>query len=147
MMLISLTRLGIILIALILFSACTSAGERLGGRLAAQPGVPATEPTRTPVILPSPTVERTEFQGPLSVIIFDLEDNTVVTTSPVTLTGEADPGTVITINDVVILVNEDRSFSAQVVLEPGNNLVEITASDRDGQQGFTYINISYETVQ
>jgi hypothetical protein len=145
-MMISLPRLGIILIALILFSACASAGKQ-SGRLPTPPGLPATEPTRTPIILPSPTVVRPEFQGPLSVIIFDLEDNAVVKTSPVTLTGKAEPGTVITINDVVILVDDDRSFSAQVVLEPGDNLLEITASDLKNQQGFTYINISYEPEQ
>lgn len=145
-MMMSPSRLGIILITLIMFSACTPAGQP-NGRLAAQPGLPATEPTRTPIILPSPTVERLKFQGPLSVILFDLTDNAVVTTSPVPLTGEADPGTVITINDVVILVDDDRSFSANLVLEPGDNVVEITASDLKDQQGFSYINIIYEPEQ
>jgi hypothetical protein len=87
------------------------------------------------------------FHGPLSVIITDPDDNAVLTTSPVFIHGEADPGTVISLNDVLILVDAQRKFSCQVELQPGINTIEIVASDEQANEEFRFITLNLEEVE
>jgi hypothetical protein len=106
---------------------------------------PTVQPLSSP-ITPQPTQNQptTFFKGPLSVTITRPLDNDTVQTSPVEITGQADPGTVVTIDDNVILVDSTQAFSSQLVLEPGANLIEITASDANENQGFAYLTLFYE---
>lgn len=84
------------------------------------------------------------FQGPLSVILTRPEDNAVVTASPVLIEGEADPGTVISLNDALVVVDSSRKFSLLFPLQPGINAIEIVASDAEDQQDFRFFTLTLE---
>ncbi len=71
-------------------------------------------------------------------------DNEAVQNSPVEIAGRADPGTVVTINDNILLVDNSQAFSLQLALEPGANVIEITASDTSENQGFAYLTLYYD---
>lgn len=109
---------------------------------------PSATPGRIKIVLspppPQPVSTQPAFQGPLSVRIQQPADNETVTQSPVEIRGEADPGTVVTINDTVLLVDANRAFSVQATLDLGTNLIEITASDPQAHQGFAYLTVFYE---
>lgn len=115
---------------------------------------PAPSPTLPPATHPAPTLTDTQpsaptqtglvFDGPLSVIITSPTDDATVSVSPVQISGQADPGTVITINDVVLLVDQTGAFTTPLPLESGTNIIEITASDANNRQEFGFLTINFE---
>ncbi len=92
----------------------------------------------------TPSDAYTPLQGPLSVIITSPEDGAEVQTNRVTLEGEADPETVINIDDQLIVVDAGRKFTTPLTLQEGPNIIEITASDPDGSQGTSYLTLTYD---
>ncbi|HEX9017733.1 MAG TPA: hypothetical protein VF806_01010 [Anaerolineaceae bacterium] len=105
---------------------------------------PATGAATGAPVNPQTSDPSTAFQGPLSVVITSPADEDTVTASPVEFSGRANPGTVININDSVVLVGATRAFHVKVNLATGDNLVEITASDPQGGQGTAYMSIQYQ---
>ncbi len=84
------------------------------------------------------------FKGPLSVMIDSPEDNFVTSENQIAITGTADSGTVISINDEITAVGRDRQFNVTMQLVEGLNVFEITASDPDGNQDSAYLTVIYE---
>lgn len=88
-------------------------------------------------------VEATEvaFEGPLSVVLYYPTDELVIPAASVEIAGRADPGTVISFNDRVVLPGDDGSFTLQYRLDDGLNVIEITASDGRGNQDTRYLSL------
>jgi hypothetical protein len=102
-------------------------------------------PVQTSVNTPDhPESTQAPFQGPLSVILLQPGDNALVPASPVRITGEAEPGTVISFNDVPVIVDTSRKFVVDIPLEPGINTIEIVASDDQGNQDFKFLTLTLE---
>ncbi len=60
-----------------------------------------------------------------------------------TVTGKAEPGSVVTVNGVVATVNPDGTWSATVPLNPGENSLTVTATDSAGNQASTTQTVTY----
>ena len=134
----------IFLLALLLLCACTPGGAVVDSSPTAPPA-PSPIPTNTVLVqTPQPAATAEVFQGPLSVVILSPLDSALVQISPVEIKGEAEPGTVISIDDTTILVDKNRTFLVQLPLQPGTNLIEIIASDPEGKQVFAYLTLVYE---
>lgn len=88
-------------------------------------------------------VEATEiaFEGPLSVVLYYPGDELVLPASSVEIAGRANPGTVISFNDRVVVPGDDGMFSLQYRLDDGLNVIEITASDGQGNQDTRYLSL------
>ncbi|MBE0696271.1 MAG: hypothetical protein IH586_05050 [Anaerolineaceae bacterium] len=132
-----------ILIAVLFCSACVP--------LTSQSDIPSTKEPQNPPVLILPTTTPNEpfptksfFQGPLSVIITEPNDNDVVTTSPIIIEGEANPGTVISFNDSLVVVDSSHKFAVQISLQSGFNTIEIVASDEEGNQDYRFLTLSLE---
>ncbi len=80
----------------------------------------------------------------IPVRIDEPQDDAVVQASLLQIKGEANPGTVLSINDEIVLVDSSRKFSAQIQLDEGLNVIEIIASDDQGNQESRYLSITYE---
>jgi len=93
----------------------------------------------------APSTDASIFYGPLSVVIRHPADNATVYETPVIVSGNANPGTVISLNEEVILVDESGNFQSPISLEPGMNMIEITASDFQNHQDFSYMTVFFET--
>lgn len=128
-------------------------GEATGTRREPTPGDTAT--AKIPAALkPSSTPAQDQgtpnpydlFDGPLSVVIYYPVENGVVFSDHLQITGEADPGTVVEINDQVAMVGEERMFVIDIALEPGLNVLVITASDDDENQDTAYLPVTYEPL-
>jgi hypothetical protein len=115
---------GAILILTLLLSACA------GGA-----GALSAAPTAPPVVLSS---------GSLKVTLTGPADETVVNTPQVDVTGQAPAETVISIGDVITVVEASGEFSIRVPLEEGPNELEIIASDPNGNQVTTTLVVTYE---
>lgn len=61
-----------------------------------------------------------------------LGDESVVRSDTVLLRGLTAPDAIVSVNGVIVEVQADGSFELTLVLEVGPNIVEIVASDLDG---------------
>lgn len=87
----------------------------------------------------------TQFQqGELSIQILSPQDEEVVKTKQIEVTGKAPVETVISINDQIILVPASGDFSAPVTLEEGPNIIELVASDENGNELDIILTVVYE---
>ena len=105
---------------------------------------PAPVPTTTPVPtatvtpVPTPTPEPTATATPrtetfnLSLDFEGISDESVVRSQTVLLRGRTAADAIVSVNGVIVEVQSDGTFELTLVLEPGPNLVEIVASDLDG---------------
>jgi len=85
-----------------------------------------------------------EVSGSLWVRILAPADNAVVATQVVEVRGEAPEDTVLSINDEILIVSSDQLFSLYVTLEEGLNVIEIVASDYDGNEISHILTITYQ---
>jgi hypothetical protein len=87
----------------------------------------------------------TEFQqGSLSIQLFSPQDEAVFNVAQINVSGKAPVGTVISINDQIIVVSESGDFSVPVLLEEGPNVIELVASDLDGNELDIVLAVVYE---
>ena len=54
------------------------------------------------------------------------------------------PNAVVSVNDVVGIANADGHFSLMVPVQAGPNVLEIIASQPDGQQTFIIVTVMYQ---
>jgi len=80
------------------------------------------------------------------VKIVEPPDDSVVNTPRVTLRGEASPDTVISINDDIIYIEpgKEPSFSVDLTLKEGENIVEVLASNGNEETVYLVLTIYYE---
>lgn len=67
-----------------------------------------------------------------------------VLTSICEVTGKTEPGAVVKVAGSAVTVNADGTFSSNVMLKEGDNLIEITATDAVGNQRKTAIPVTYK---
>ena len=95
-----------------------------------------TQPVDLPVL--------TQTSGGLTVEVFS--DSDVEVNEPdYIVSGSAPSGTVLSINDEIILVDQSQSFSTVITLEDGPNLIEIVASDSEGDEVSFMLTVSYNS--
>jgi ABC-type Fe3+-hydroxamate transport system substrate-binding protein len=82
--------------------------------------------------------------GSLTVRLLQPQDGATVSTRIVTIKGEAPPETVVSVNDDILVVGADAKFESDVALEEGPNVIEIVASDLDGNEVTSIVAVTYE---
>ena len=145
-------RILIFLILTLVFAACapTSNPEAVS--------VVAVDETKTPA-MPMPVEEATQVSvveepsavppvlvvsGELSIQVISPLDEEILNTPEVDVTGTAPDGTVISVNEELVLVGGDGSFKLTLSLEEGPNLIEIVASDINGSEVTQLLTVMYE---
>ena len=86
----------------------------------------------------------TEAGGTLTLHVLAPQDNSVVNASQVEVVGLASAGAVVSVNDDILIVGADGQFKSMLSLEEGPNLVEIVASDENGNEISQILTVSYE---
>lgn len=113
---------------------------------ASQPA-PAQAANSTPESIPPtavPVESLPETNTPLTLSVLQPPDETVVDTPEIDVIGTAPPDTVITVNDEILLVGPEQRFEVTILLEEGPNLIEIVASDTNGNETSQLLTIFYE---
>lgn len=90
---------------------------------------PTATPTRPSQATPTPIVTLGFF---LQVIGIDSES--VVHTNTVIIKGVTSPDAVLSINGILVSIDAEGEFEVTVSLDPGTNLIEVIASDFEGNQ-------------
>ena len=93
---------------------------------------------------PTPIVSNngTQVGNGLSLSITQPQDESVVRTNPITISGTASAGSDVTVNGLSVSL-EGNHFSAVLELEPGPNMIEVTAGNVAGKQASRYITVVY----
>jgi hypothetical protein len=89
----------------------------------------------------TPTIVRA---GTLWLQVLSPLDGVVVNTPQVDVIGLAPAGTVLSINDDILIVGADGQFKTTLSLEEGPNLIEFVASDEAGNQTSLILTVVYE---
>jgi uncharacterized protein YfaP (DUF2135 family) len=95
--------------------------------------------TNTPAVVQGSTED-----GALWVKIDEPLDGAVVNTAQIDLKGHAAVGTTISINDDIQYLESSEEFTTKLNLTSGSNLIEIVASDVQGNEVDLYLTVYYE---
>jgi len=116
---------------------------------AAEATLPPTETMLASLLPASPTAVNLQgfaeyTSGPLWVHLFSPQDEAIVQTPQISITGQAPAETVISLNDDIYVVSADQSFNIPVDLEEGPNALEFVASDLAGNEVAFILTVTYE---
>lgn len=89
-------------------------------------------PTETPTLLPPSTTT----QGDLFLAVYAPEDESIVPGNSVVVYGQTEPGARVVVSEDEAVVDSRGGFRAEVSLEQGENLVEVTASSEGGARSY-----------
>ena len=130
--------------ALVLLAACspTSTAVSPSTNSPIEP-IPTTQVV-IPTALILPTVAGGMETSGLWLQVLSPLDEAVVDAPQVDVTGSAPAGTVISVNDEILIVDVEAQFKTTVSLEEGPNLIEIIASDENGNELSLMLTITYE---
>jgi hypothetical protein len=99
--------------------------------------VPEVPPTLAIPNTPTPSANFTvTLESPL--------EGETVNTSPLLVKGVTIPNAIVSVNDTVGLAGADGRFALAVEVEPGPNVLEVIASNKDGQQAFVIVTMLYQ---
>jgi bacillopeptidase F len=76
-------------------------------------------------------------------MVLSPDDDSVVSTPEIPVSGMTVPDSYLTVNGIPIVVEGDGSFTTTVVLEEGPNLIEVIASDGGGDEQSAVLAIIY----
>lgn len=118
--------------------ACVQTTSRDDATTTPVPGPTATVgPTTAASATPFPdpiTIGTSPTQFGLFLELQGLGENTVVRGNAIVASGQTSPDAVLSINGVIIPINDDGSFEVTLALDDGPNLLEIVSSDLSGNQ-------------
>ena len=86
-------------------------------------------------ITPPPTPEPTPTPKPeFFLTVTQPADNSIIDADKVEVKGRTSPGAVVSVNGELAEVDEEGNFTMMVVLEEGPNIIEVIASDLEGNE-------------
>lgn len=103
----------------------------------ATPTRPAATSTSTSAPTPTPKpvpVSTTTRRFGLFLEIDGLSDENVVRGDNITAKGRTSPDAIVSINGVIVPVDAEGNFQVKLALDPGPNIIEVVASDPDGNE-------------
>lgn len=113
------------------------------------PDVPIFVPPTPVVVVPEapPTLALPNTPTPAVKFTITLDaphDGETTNVSPLLVTGTALPNAIVSVNDVVGVANGEGRFNLMVPLQVGPNVLEVIASQPDGQQSFVIVTVMYQ---
>ena len=142
----------LVLSTLVVLVGCTSEVERPStatptttlGPTPMPTSTSTTAPTNTPTTGPTPTMTLVgptttpaisgEIPGGLFLHITNLPKESVLRTSTVSISGNTAPDALLSINGVLIDVDGNGRFTSTLTLQEGPNVIEIVASNFQGNK-------------
>ena len=80
----------------------------------------------------------------IPLTVAEPQDETTVYTSDIVVKGQANSDAVVSVDGVTIEVDADGKFSTTVTLKEGPNLIEVMASDFEGNEGTIVLTVIYD---
>jgi hypothetical protein len=145
-----------IVVLLFVMTACVPAPNNPETQLVAEstefqplPSAITTEKSlATAILVPTKEGDALTFaeytSGNLWLHLFSPKDGDIVAQPVVNVTGEVPAETVISLNETISLITDEGLFSLPVTLEKGPNVIEVVASNLDGDEISFVLMIVYE---
>ena len=119
--------------------AATPAPTATGGPISAIEKPTATPPGPTPTPTSTTSTESTPTPTPIASVglflrVMGFDSESVVHSNTVTIEGVTNPDAIVSINGIMASIDQEGEFRATVSLDPGTNLIEVMASDFEGNQ-------------
>ncbi|GAI18785.1 unnamed protein product [marine sediment metagenome] len=94
---------------------------------------------------PAPTPEPTPAPTPVGFFlkVTEPKDESTVTSSAIPVSGTTSPDAVVSVNSEMVEVDERGNFSTMVTLEEGPNIIEVIASDFEGNKEGSVLAVIY----
>lgn len=94
---------------------------------------------------PTPTPEPTPAPIPVGFFlkVTEPKDESTVTSSVIPVSGTTSPDAVVSVNSEMVEVDERGNFSTMVTLEEGPNIIEVIASDFEGNKEGSVLAVIY----
>ena len=109
--------------------------------------IPTPTPKPTSTTTTTPTLSPTTTPTALSLVVTQPTDGALVSASDIGITGKTIPGAVVSvsINDKIeiVIVGQDGKFTIAVALEEGPNIIEVIASDQQGNEESATVTVIY----
>ena len=143
----------LLILLILIISACGPTPTVVPSSSATTPNSPSVIPATavpqdvipTMIIQPTQTVVSTPVTlGSLWLQVLSPQDETVINLPQVDVIGSAPAGTVVSINEEILIVGDDQQFKITVSLDEGPNLIEIVASDENGNEMSLLLTVTYE---
>jgi len=120
-----------------------------GAQSTSIPDVPIFVPPTPIVVLPEipPTLALPNTPTPAAAFPMTLDtphNGETVNTSPLRVTGVTVPNAIVSVNDAVGVANGEGRFDLMVPLQTGPNVLEVIASQQNGQQTFVIVTVMYQ---
>jgi uncharacterized protein YfaP (DUF2135 family) len=80
----------------------------------------------------------------IPLTVTEPQDETTVYAADIVVKGQTEADAVVSVNGVVVDVDEDGMFSTTVTLEEGPNPIEVLASDFEGNEGSVVLTVIYD---
>ena len=80
----------------------------------------------------------------IPLTVTEPQDETTVYTSDIVVKGQTNSDAVVSVDGVTIEVDAEGNFSTTVTLEEGPNLIEVLASDFEGNEGSVVLTVIYD---
>jgi hypothetical protein len=107
--------------------------------------VPPTPVVVVPEVPPTLAVPNTPTPAANFPIALDApRDGDTVNTSPLLVSGVTVPNAIVSVNDAVGIANGEGRFELRVPLQAGPNVLEVIASQPNGQQAFIIVTVMYQ---
>lgn len=71
-------------------------------------------------------------------------DDAVINTPQLDVIGSAPAGAVVSVNDAIVIVGSDQQFKATIPIDEGPNLIEVIASNDNGDETSQLLTVTYE---
>jgi len=138
--------IAIIVVALLLLIA----GSGLAYWKLRQPTTITPPPTTTPpTTTPSPVTKEETFtpqNNQITLTVTSPVNGSTVKTDKITVTGATVPNADVSINDLDLQANSQGIFTTVYTLDPGENTIDIVASDEFGNAAEQELTINYDTL-
>ncbi|MBA7699505.1 hypothetical protein ES703_108202 [subsurface metagenome] len=128
---------------LVLVAACAPAPGEITPTPTPEPTpTPTPAPEPTPAPKPEPTPEPTPTPE-FFLTVTQPADDSIISTDKVEVRGRTSPGALVSINGELVEVDEEGNFTMMVVLEEGPDIIEVIASDLEGNQQSCVLVVMY----
>ncbi len=95
-------------------------------------------------VIPPPASEPAPAPKPeFFLTVTQPADNSIINADKVEVRGRTSPGAVVSVNDELVEVDGEGNFTMMVVLEEGPNIIEVIASDLEGNEESRILAIIY----
>ena len=104
---------------------------------------PSPQAPQEPKAPQAPASSESSQSQDLLLELTEPQDESLLHTSPVNVSGVTSPDAQVSINGQLVDVDEQGNFAAMVEMEEGPNTIEITATDSEGNEESRILSLIY----